>query len=292
MMKVSRYLMGIGVALCMTGCVKVTVPEPVVHPVQPVQPVQQAPQQTQTPVTPLRGNDALGTTTELPTVETRIVNVLEDKPRVYFTAMPTSDANEKTFCSKLIFECVQRMLPKNVRVVSESKADMIVKIGCEFKEVSTFGEYVKMDCKAVTAGVVGIREEELSSLMIVHPRSMERKLGRDEAMNQYVMPVCNELLPQLRSEIERLASENIAVEEIIFLVKCAPSGNATDEFRREVQRIKGQLDGTDGILSWDMLKQDAENQRCSFRVVYMRKKYPEGLGNKLGSKLADMPRSK
>lgn len=290
-MKISRYLMGIGAALCMTGCVKVIVPEQNVKPAPQVQPVQPM-QQEQTPVTPMRGNDAIDTTPVVPSIETHILGAVEDKPRVSFSVLPTSDVYERNFCAKLIQECVQRMLPKNARVVSEAKADMMVKIGCEFKEVSSFGEFVKMECKAVSSSVVGIRDEELSSLIVVHPQPMERALGRDEAVNQYVMPACKELLPRLRSEIDRLAGENIAVSQITFLVKCAPSVNATDAFRSEIERIKKLLDGTKGVMSWELAVQDAENQKCTFRIVYMKKKFTEGLSNKLGRELTKIPKSK
>ena len=275
-MRLFSSLFGIGVALCMTGCVTYVV-QPEAQPVQPVQ------QQDETPVTPSRGSEVKRTTTELPSTETKILGTAQDKPRVAFRSL-TSDGSEATFCKKVASECVQRLLPRQARVVTAPKADMTVVFDAEFKEVSSFGEYVLMECKEFRVRIIDVNEEELSSMIVIHPQKMPRKLGRDEAINQYVAPVCTELFPKLSDEIARLAGENINVEEVTFLVKCAPSSNQTDEFRREMQRIKGILDGESGILSWELSSQDAENQRCTFRVVYKKGSFREGLGNKLGLK--------
>ena len=273
------YLMVAVLFLCIVGCTNLDNSQQR----KTVVPAVQRPQ-VDTPVTPSRGNEAIHGTTEFPSKVTTISETLEDKPRVFFMAL-ASNGFEADFCRKVADECAQQLLPKHARVVTVPKADMTVVLDAEFKEIDAFGEYVRMECKECRAKILDIRKDELSSLIVVRPRALPRQLGRDEAVNQYVLPASRELVPRLRDEIDRLANENICVEEVTFLVKCVPFLNATRTFQREIQHIKAILNDERDILSWELLSQDAGNQRCRFRIVYKKGGFPEGLSNKLGSKL-------
>ena len=280
-----RYLIGICAALCMTGCIRLAPDTPAPPRPQSATPVTPPRPQSATTVTPQTGNKVEHTTTELPSTETRLVVSMEDKLRVSFKSS-SMDAGHAAVCRKVADECAQAILPQKARIVTDGKADMTILTDCEFKEKSAFGDFALLECQEFRLRIIDIREEELASMIVVHPKPMPRQLGRDEAMNQYVQPISKELIPRITAEISRIANENINVEDVTFLVKCSPATNATDEFRREIQRIKGVMDNESGILNWELVSQDADNQRCRFRVLYKKGSFREGLANKLGFKLA------
>ncbi len=214
-----------------------------------------------------------------------IVSEANTKLRVLFT----SSAAESAFASRLAQDLAEGINSSgNIRLVGSAPYDLSIAITPLFEVFDTDGEYVRIKCSrvsiAVSPAVSG--NKELYSVKNIVPADMPRQLGAQRAKDQYLKPVAKEALPFLNKELARIADTKIAATEIKFQMKNWNAKPDAAELAHEAAKIKSVLDKTPGIISFQNISQNNASATCTYRVVYMKDAFPQGLVNDINSKLA------
>lgn len=193
-------------------------------------------------------------------------------------------SGSKDFSRKL-FEEVSDDLLSEAQIGAFQKYDGIIRIGNEFEVKDKTGEYFRVICK-------GIRIEmffgnQLKMAKNIRLRPLPRKLGLDNAVEQYLPSAAREVSKFLSSRIAAVNREKLAVREIAIKISGSAKGGES-AFSREVDKVARVISSINGVINYQNIAQDPASGSCTFRIVYSKEQMPQGIRNVLNNKLTEL----
>ncbi len=275
-MKIQSLLIGALIALCIAGC---TTDEYHVHAPPPdywpkvTPPVPVLPPAVDSPPTADVGGFM-------------IAEEANTKLRVNF-AGPWS-GSDSAFCEKLAEKLAESINEtRNIRLVSGAPFDLNVMIKPEFEVFDRDGEYVRVNCRRVNVSIRPMFAYGQSILAVksVTPKDMPRQLGLDRAKEQYLPAVAQAFAPFLNKELTYIGDTMLAATDIKFALRNPMVRPTAKRLALEVAKIDSVLKSTSGVVSFQNIYQDTEAATCTFRVVYLREAFPQGISNVVNLRL-------
>ena len=190
-------------------------------------------------------------------------------------------AGNEDFSERLV-QMIGDDLLKEVEIGKFSESDGVIRLGNEFKVVDKTGEYVRVICKRISVSVVCY--DQLKSSKTIRLKGMPRKLGYDNAVEQYLDPAARELRKYLVPKIAALNNELLGVSQITMQIRNFKRGD-NQIFSREVEKIVRTLGTVNGVLKCQNIAQDIAAGTCTLRIVYSKRNFPQGVRNALNNKL-------
>ena len=163
--------------------------------------------------------------------------------------------------------------------------DVQILISSSFEQKDADAGFYRVRCEQVTVAVW--YQGKQIAYKVVEPRELPRKSGLQNAKDQYLNPVATAIAPFLQKELLNLSATELAVGELSFGLKNSQSAPSSVNVAVQVNRIKNALGDMAGVVNYALVSQDVTSATCTFRVVYRKKDYPQGLVNALNLKLAN-----
>lgn len=263
MKKMKRFVFAIFAAAALTGCQSTTVKQPV--------PAAESQQNIQNQPVPTQA-----------TVDFSLDSATEAKLRAKFAW----NDKEDTFCRDLARRLAQSGMLNYVDIVSDKNknCDIVITLNPEFEEKDKSGNYYNIVCNQIVASIQS--SAKINSIITIEPKSMPRKLGLKNAKAQYLKPAVKELSPALIAALQKLNSDKLAVSNIKFQLKKNNDKPTNARGAAAVTQISDILKNMPGVLEYTNISQCGTLNTCTFRVVYLRANYPQGIYNALNLKLA------
>ena len=260
-MKNTQIFLGILSGLLLTGCV---LDDPELQPEIKPLPAQEAPARQRT-----QAEANFSVTSEVST-----------KLRV--TIVPGNE--ERSFCRKLAQRLAGRVVIDKAELVLDSNGDAQIVLDPEFELKDQSGSYYRIICNQINAKIVSNRK--VYAMTTIEPKSMPRKLGLQNAKNQYLAQAADALAPFLSKELEKISNKDVAVCIVDFALANAQEQPDSRSVAIQIDKIARILNSTNGIINYTNIRQDVSRATCSFRVVFLKDQFPQGLTNVLNLKLA------
>jgi len=191
---------------------------------------------------------------------------------------------EKIFCTKLAERLAGKAVLDKAEIVLDSPGDVVITLMPEFELVDKSGEYYRINCNQITVTISS--KGKVYAMTTVEPKALARKLGEQNAKNQYLTSVADAIMPFLKKELEKISSEHIAVSVVDFTLANVQKNPEPRYVAARVDELTKILKSTPGIISFTNVRQDVSKATCSFRVVYLREQFPQGISNAINLKLA------
>lgn len=192
-------------------------------------------------------------------------------------------ASEKSFSQKVAERLTNTVLLEKAELTLLDPCDAVVLLTPEFELFDCDGGYYRVKCKQVTVQIKSA--QKLYASKTVEPDSLPRKLGLSNAKNQYVNPVVNALSAYLGQKLQKISNNDIAVTEMRFALKNHRQYADTTAIAKQVERISNILRSMPGIVNYTNIAQHTSQAAVTFRIVYLKDKYPQGLVNAINVKL-------
>ena len=195
------------------------------------------------------------------------------------------DQSEHDFSRKLAERLLDQVILQNADLVMNGDSDILIVIAPEFELKDKTGNYYRIICNQIKVSM--ILNQKTIALKTIELKPMQRKLGIEQAKNQYLKPAVAKLVPYLRKELNRINNEHVAVAIVDFALANTKDQPSSDSIAKEVKKIAGIMVSTPGIINSSVIRQDVDKATCTYRVVYLKDKFPQGLQNELNLKLAN-----
>lgn len=195
---------------------------------------------------------------------------------------------EKSFCEALVRRLAEAINKDGkVRVVNDTPYDLIIAVNPEFEIFDRDGDYVRIKCKQVFFSIrpMHSKSKDVYAVKTVVPADLPRQLGADRAKEQYLPPVATEAVPFLNKELERICDNMLAVTEMKFRLKNYLSKPSPVQLAAQVEKINTVLSNMPGIVSIQNISQDTASASCTYRIVYLKEQFPQGIANVINLKL-------
>ena len=192
--------------------------------------------------------------------------------------------SEMTFCSKLAARLASSVVLDQAELVNSAPFDVKIMIDPEFELMDKTGNYYRIICNQISVTVSSDRK--VYSKITIEPKALPRKLGSQNAKDQYLKAAARELAPFLKKELEKLSTREVAVSEVKFGLENVQENPDAGNIAGKVEAVSRILASTPGVINYMNIQQDVRSATCSFRIVYMRDHFPQGLSNYLNLKLA------
>ena len=191
--------------------------------------------------------------------------------------------SEKTFCRKVAERLMNAVLLDNAELSINDPYDAVITLVPEFELVDSDGGYFRVKCTEFTAQIIS--DKKVYSSKTIEPAPLPRKLGLDNAKNQYVNPVVNALTAYLGKELQKISNNDISATEIRFVLKNFRENADSASIARQVEKISSILHSMPGIVNYTNVAQHTSQAAVTFRIVYLKDKYPQGIVNAINVKL-------
>ena len=190
----------------------------------------------------------------------------------------------KQFSQKL-FELISDDLLSEAEFGSFSSYDGVIRLGNEFEVKDKSGEYFRVICKKVRVEMYFNDQLQVSRTLKLAPQP--RKLGYDNAVEQYLEPAAREVRKFLANRIAAVNRSKLGVCEISVKIS-GSRARSSAAFSQEISKAAAALKSLPGVIKYENVAQDVAAGSCTFRVVYVKEKSPQGLRNIFNSKLASL----
>ncbi len=176
----------------------------------------------------------------------------------------------------------------NVRIVTEAPYDLDVVIKPEFEVFDRDGDYVRVKCKQVFFAIRPMMTKSASiyAVKTIVPNDLPRQLGIERAKEQYVAAVEKEAVPFLEKELARLGGKMLAATEVNFKLKNDRLWPSPARLAAEVEKIDKSLASMPGIVSARNVSLGTDSAHCTYRIVYQKEQFPQGIVNAINLNLA------
>lgn len=192
-------------------------------------------------------------------------------------------AAEHNFCLKLAQRLTDQVILEKADLLLSSSGDITIVISPEFELKDRSGNYYRIICNQISVNIVS--DGQIRASRTIELKPLPRKLGLEQAKNQYLAPAVKQLIPFLRKELGKLSNEQVAVSIVEFSMKNVSEQPSANRIAQEVKRIARIMAATPGIINYTIVRQDVSKASCSYRVVYMKNRFPHGLKNELNLRL-------
>lgn len=247
--------------LVMSGC---TIPDAKISPAEPQRKeIQQAPVKI----------------TQVASSSFSITGNVDSKLRIKFSV----PASEASFCNKLITKLQESAIPQNAEIVEDNRYDILVKIIPDFEEKDKDGNYFRIICNEIIISIHGFNKT--LGIKSIEPVALQRALGLSNAKNQYVKPIAREAIPFISQKLENISNTKLGITEITFKLANTAKEDISFRIAKEIENLNSILNSQQGIVNYQNIFQDSINGICTFRIVYVKENYPQGLINALNLEL-------
>ena len=209
-----------------------------------------------------------------------VADEVNTKLRVAFN----TPSNENNFTTKLARRLVEKVVVSKADIVLQEPCDMLISIDPEFEIIDKSREYYRVNCKQIYVTIRTARKVFAAKNCEVE--NLPRKLGLQNAKEQYLPQAVNEIAPFLGKELERISNSHVAVSEINLTLANLQSRPEPGYVSAQVNRVAEILGGMSGVLNFTNVRQDVNKATCTFRVVYLKEQFPQGFANVLNGKLS------
>lgn len=209
-----------------------------------------------------------------------VADEVNAKLRVSFYPSPA----EKSFCIKLAKRLADSVVLDKADIVLSSGGDVVISLKPEFELIDKTGNYYRVNCNEFTASIFS--KQKIYAMTTIEPAPLPRKLGADKAKNQYMKPIADAIVPFLKKELDKISNGQIAVSIVDFSLKNIQENPEPQYVAAQVNRIAQVLSSMSGVINYTNIRQDVSKAACSFRIVYLKEQFPQGITNVLNLKLA------
>ena len=192
--------------------------------------------------------------------------------------------SEDDFSVKLADRLTGNIVLEKADIVKPDNADAFIMIAPEFELKDKTGGYYRYSCSQVKISVISNRK--IFAMKVFEPKEMPRKLGAQNAKNQYLNQTEKAITPFLKKELEKISKEQIAVRKVDFALKNTQAKTDSLYVAKQIDKIVRILGADANIIRFANIHQDNARAICSFRIVYLKEKFPQGIINYLNLKLA------
>lgn len=209
-----------------------------------------------------------------------VVNEVNTKLRVFFSW----PAAERSFCKNLAARLAGAVILDKAEIVLSPPDDVVIRLSPEFELLDKTHEYYRIKCNQISVSIVS--PQKVYAVTTVELQPLPRKLGAQNAKNQYLAPAVKAISPFLKKELEKISNESVAVSVLDFSLANVQENPESQHIAAQVNKISQILSTTPGVINFTNIRQDVSKATCSFRVVYLKDQLPQGLANVLNLKLA------
>lgn len=202
------------------------------------------------------------------------------KLRVYFNW----SSSEASFSRKLAQRLAGSVVIENAELLRNGTGDVLINIAPEFELMDKSGNYYRILCNQINVSINS--NSKVYAMTTIEPKALPRKLGVQKAKDQYIPQASSEISAFLKKELDRISSEEIAVSVLNFTLENVQENPTSDFVAKRIAKITNVLNSTSGIINYLNIRQDVSKATCSFRVVYLKKQFPQGVANVINMKLA------
>ena len=191
---------------------------------------------------------------------------------------------EKTFSLRLAERLAGSIVLDKADILINSPGDIVISITPEFELVDKTRDYHRVKCNRIAVSIAS--KQKVYAMKTIEPKALPRKLGIQNAKNQYLEPAAKALVPYLRKQLEKISNEYVAVSVVDFALANVQERPEPQYVAAQVNKVAQILSSTSGIINYTNIRQDVSTARCSFRIVYLKDQFPQGITNVLNLKLA------
>ena len=192
--------------------------------------------------------------------------------------------SEPDFCSKVAERLAESVVLSKAELTLHDPYDAVITITPEFELIDSDGDYYRINCQQVSVRIQS--EQKTYAVKTVEPAPMPRKMGLKNAKNQYAKTVVAALTDYLSSELTRISNQDVAVTEMRFKLRNWQEKADPAAIASQVGKISQILHNMPGIINYTNIAQSTSQASVTFRIVYLKGQYPQGLVNAVTSKLA------
>lgn len=222
------------------------------------------------------------TVSNKPQVVTRsfsITSAIDTKMRVKFEY----PAAEQKFCDKLAARLTEQVILEKAELVTNPPFDATIRIAPDFELVDQTGTFHRVNCKEVRISI--FTTGKLLGMTTVSPAALPRVRGLDNAKEQYLAPVAEKASEYIGKKFDTLTASQLGITNVTFKIAGHNITNNINEFSKRVSQLNDVLKSTQGISNYQIVSQDVVKGECTFRVVYMKEKFKQGIINALSVEL-------
>lgn len=191
---------------------------------------------------------------------------------------------EADFSRRLADRLTAAVILQKAELVTSGLHDITITVAPEFEIKDQDEEYTRAVCREV---VISVHVNgSLYASKVIEPAAMPRKLGVANAKNQYLAPVTAAAAEFLSKTIDNISNTNIGVSELTFRLASSDGKLDSAKVAAQVEKLNLVLKSTNGIVNYTIVSQDNSKGLSSFRIVYMKNSFPQGLVNALNLKLS------
>lgn len=191
--------------------------------------------------------------------------------------------SEQNFSRKVAERLANAVLLDKAELTLNDPCDAVVTLVPEFELIDSDGGYFRVKCTQVSARIMSTRK--VYATKTIEPPAMPRKLGLENAKNQYVNPVVNALSSYLGQELQKISNNDVSVTEMRFALQNIRQHADPTAISRQVEKISAVLNSMPGVINYTNVAQHTSQAKVTFRIVYLKDRYPQGLVNAINSKL-------
>ena len=144
--------------------------------------------------------------------------------------------------------------------------------------------YYRVNCKQIDVSIS--TGKKVYAAMTCEVENLPRKLGLQNAKDQYLPQAVNAIAPFLGKELERISNEQVAVSEVNLTLANFQTKPEARYVSEQVNRVAEILSAMSGVLNFTNVRQDVNKATCTFRIVYLKEQFPQGIANVLNAKLS------
>ena len=191
---------------------------------------------------------------------------------------------EADFSRRLAERLAATVILNKAEIVTGGPYDIAISVAPEFEIKDTDGEYTRAICREV---VISVQiNGSIYASKVIEPAPLPRRLGVANAKNQYLKQVASAAADFLSKNIDNISNSHIGVSELTFRLASTDGKLDSAKVAAQVEKLNIVLKSTNGIVNYTIVSQDNAKGLSSFRIVYMKNSFPQGLINVLNLKLS------
>ena len=192
---------------------------------------------------------------------------------------------EDEFGSKLATVLTEKAVLEQADLVSSRCGDAVVSLKPEFELKDKSGNYYRIICKQVE--IVISANKKICAVTTITPKPMRRQLNIQDAKDQYIDQVTAAAIPFIKAELQKLSQNTIAVSVVDFAFANWNVLPGARSIAPKVAEIEKVIKSIPGVIEYSNAGQNNAKAVTTFRIVYYKDAFPQGLVNALNQKLVE-----
>ncbi len=227
-------------------------------------------------------NNYYGTTPPPPRVKTTETIKLSENHDVLrlFISGEGATEQERQLAGRLVFQAKSGVASNRAEVrLDKASADAVLSIRPHLVTVDHDGNYWRLNCELQTE-LRATNTQRIFAAKSFKFVAQKRVLGLEAAVAQFEPDGGKAVSDWCAKELTKVYDREIGVSLLVIELPKQLSGARRDSVsdNRLIMRIGDELKRMQGLVSYELTGKDEENGTCTYRVVYFRQAYPNGIG--------------